>query len=57
MLLLLLLVASTLRLSPGGLAGGVGLQLTGDYYIAGLFPLHNADTVVSSQPSLGDCKE
>ncbi|XP_030623616.1 taste receptor type 1 member 1 [Chanos chanos] len=36
---------------------GCGLQLQGDYSIAGLFPLHDTDTAASHTPYLGNCKE
>ncbi|XP_041953714.1 taste receptor type 1 member 1 [Alosa sapidissima] len=56
-LLIPLLIPPTLWLSLCSLADGEGLQLVGDYYIAGLFPLHNTDAGVSGQPYLRDCKE
>lgn len=34
---------------------GQGMQLQGDFYIAGLFPLHYTDGLTSNLPALVPC--
>ncbi|XP_026187460.1 taste receptor type 1 member 1 [Mastacembelus armatus] len=50
----------TLQLAGGELdyiSQGQGMQLRGDYSIAGMFPLHNTDRPRATLPALGSCDE